>query len=86
MVERQASEPAIVGVMSKIERRADGVPPLHAIGDDRAFGWPDVPEVYMMACGAPRSMRVRRGTFFSGNSLITASPLYEIVASVPVDS
>ena len=37
MVERQANEPAIVGVMSKIERRADGVPPLHAIGDDRAF-------------------------------------------------
>ena len=37
MVERQASEPAIVGVMSKIECRADGVPPLHAIGDDRAF-------------------------------------------------
>ena len=35
--ERQAGEPAIAGVMAKIERRANGIPPLHAIGDDGTF-------------------------------------------------
>ena len=35
--ERQAGEPAIAGVMAKIERRANGIPPLHAIGDDGPF-------------------------------------------------
>src|SRR6266699_5823021 len=37
MEERKTSEPAITGTVPKVERRANGIPPLHAIGDDRTF-------------------------------------------------
>ena len=37
MIERQTGQPAIIGVVSKIERRANRVPPQHSIGDERTL-------------------------------------------------